>query len=65
MYEAQYYRHQADRARRMARQLHQPDATDLLLQMAVDYEQVAEDLEKGAIEIRHADLMPQNRKRRH
>jgi len=64
MQDATYYRDQADRARRLARQLHQRDAIDLLSQMARDYEDVATDLESGAIDIRHPDLMPQNRKKR-
>jgi hypothetical protein len=41
------------------------DATELLLQTAREYEQVAEDLEIGAVEIRHSDLVPQNRKAGH
>jgi hypothetical protein len=30
--------------------------------MARDYKDIAEDLESGAIEIRHPDLMPQSRR---
>jgi hypothetical protein len=32
----------------------------LLLRMAQDYEDLAEDLENGAIEIRHPELLPQH-----
>jgi hypothetical protein len=32
----------------------------MLLRMAQDYTDIAEDLETGAVEIRHPELMPQN-----
>ena len=64
MHQASYYREQASRARRLARQLHQRDASTLLSQIAADYDDVAEDLENGAVEIRHSELMPQNRRKR-
>jgi hypothetical protein len=31
----------------------------MLIRMAEDYEDIAVDLETGAVEIRHPDLMPQ------
>ena len=64
MHHVSYYREQASRARRLARQLHQHDASNLLSQIAADYDDVAEDLENGAVEIRHSELMPQNRRKR-
>lgn len=64
MHDATYYREQASRARRLARQLHPRDESALLSQMASDYDDVAEDLETGAVEIRHRELMPQNRRKR-
>ena len=33
-----------------------------LWQIAFDYDDIAEDLETGAVEIRHPELMPQNRR---
>lgn len=64
MESASYYREQADRARRIASIIHQPDAIKLLRQFAEDYDSVAEDLENGAVEVRHPELLPQNRARR-
>jgi hypothetical protein len=34
---------------------------EVLQQMARDYDEIVEDLERGAIEIRHPELMPQER----
>jgi hypothetical protein len=59
MRELGYYRDQSARARRLANSISHPEARSALLQMARDYEELAADLEKGAIEIRHAELMPQ------
>jgi hypothetical protein len=64
MHDAKYYRDQATKARRLAWQLRQPDVSALLSQMASDYDDVAEDLEAGAIEVRHRELMPQHRAKR-
>jgi len=48
------------RARRLAARTHaEIDAT--LLRMAQVFVEIAEDLEKGAVEIRHPERMPQNR----
>jgi hypothetical protein len=30
------------------------------LELAQDFDEIAEDLEKGAVEVRHPDRMPQN-----
>jgi hypothetical protein len=54
-----YYREQSERARRLALQL-AGDVRDLLLRLAQDFDDIAEDLEKGAVEIRHPERMPQN-----
>jgi hypothetical protein len=61
MQDAAYYRAQAARARRMARG-QRADIEDSLRQIAVDYDDIAEDLESGAIEFRHPELMPQNQR---
>jgi hypothetical protein len=58
MQEAGYYREQAERARRLACGLIQRDA-EMLERLARDLDDIAEDLERGAIDIRHPELMPQ------
>jgi len=60
MEDAAYYRDQAARARRLARG-GRTDVEEMLSRVAQDYDDLAEDLENGAIEIRHPELMPQNR----
>jgi hypothetical protein len=47
------YRHQADHARQLAEATRQPDLEDMLRQLAQDLDEIAEDLEAGATEIRH------------
>jgi hypothetical protein len=62
MQNVNYYQEQAGRARRLAAgaALRQ-DVTELLQRVARDYEEIADDLITGAIEVRHPDLMPQRR----
>ena len=36
------------------------EAAGALTRAAEDYEEIAQDLERGALEIRHPELMPQN-----
>jgi hypothetical protein len=59
MQEARYYRREAARARRLANAINHPDARDALLNMAKDYEEIATDLERGAVKIDHPELLPQ------
>jgi hypothetical protein len=59
MQDPSYYREQTERAQRLARSQTNRDVEGLLLRMAQDYEDLAEDLENGAIEIRHPELLPQ------
>lgn len=59
MQEPSYYRQQAERARRLARSSTRGDIEEQLLRMAQEYEELAEDLDSGAIEIRHPELLPQ------
>ena len=59
MRELGYYRQEAARARRLAISINHPEARDALLKMAKDYDEIAADLQQGAIEVRHPDLMPQ------
>jgi hypothetical protein len=54
---ASYYRAQAEHFRRLAKLTRQDDLEDFLRALAKDYEEVAEDLEAGATEVRHADLV--------
>jgi hypothetical protein len=61
MHPASYYRDRAQHARRLASRVYQPDVLEVLHQVARDYDDIAEDLEAGAIEIRHPELMPQRR----
>jgi hypothetical protein len=43
----------------MARLMHQPDVTETLRRMAQDFEDIAYDLETGAVDVRHPELLPQ------
>ena len=61
MHPASYYRERAEHARRLASRVYQRDLLETLRQVAQDYDDIAEDLEGGAIEIRHPELMPQRR----
>jgi hypothetical protein len=54
---ASHYRAQAEHLRRLAERTWQVSLEDFLRILAKDYEEVAEDLEAGAVEIRHADLL--------
>jgi hypothetical protein len=64
MHPPRYYREQAARARRMARLMHQPDLNETLRRMAEDFDDVAYDLETGAVDVRHPELLPQLRRDR-
>lgn len=63
MQSAPYYREQAARARRLAAAILEDDACAVLERMAVDFDHIAEDLERGAIEITHPSLLPQQQER--
>ena len=62
MQDASYYRTRAAHMRRMADMVHQRDLRDTLLGAAQDYDDIVEDIEAGAIEIRHPELLPQGRR---
>ena len=62
MHEAQYYRDQAIRLRRFAEETKNSGIGDDLERLAVDFDDIAEDLEQGLIEIRNPDLLPQRRR---
>ena len=61
MQDPSHYRDQSERARRLARSVTSRDVEALLQQVAQDYEDLAVDLETGAVEVRHPELMPQTR----
>jgi hypothetical protein len=54
---ASHYRAQAEHFRRLAERTWQVSLEDFLRILATNYDEVAEDLEVGAAEIRHADLV--------
>jgi hypothetical protein len=59
MQSVSYYILQAQKAERLALLLTDDRARDDLLKMARDYRDIVEDMENGAIEIRHPERMPQ------
>jgi len=61
MHDARYYRDYAARARRLVDSVLDERAREALLGFAKDYDEIAEDLETGAIEIRHPEWLPQRR----
>jgi hypothetical protein len=62
MEHASYYRLQAARAKKLAARLRHRDAAELLRRVAGEYDEIAEDLENGAVVIRHQERMPQYRR---
>jgi hypothetical protein len=59
MQTAFYYREQAKRARRLSRQVTDAADATALRTVANDLDDIATDLERGAIDIKRPDLMPQ------
>lgn len=64
MHPPDYYRKQAERARHLAGLTHQSEMTETLERMAQDFEDIACDLENGAVDVRHPELLPQLRRDR-
>jgi hypothetical protein len=60
MHRAHYYREQAERARRLADHV-TGEVYDALMRLAQDFDDIAADLERGAIKIEHPERMPQQR----
>ena len=54
---AAHFRRQANHARQLADATHKGDVEDLLRRLAKGYDEVAHDIETGANEIRHAELL--------
>ena len=61
MQRAEYYREHAARARRLAGALDDVKLRSEFERMAGDYEDIAEDLERGLIDIKHPEALPQRR----
>ena len=53
---ASHYRERANHLRQLAERTWQRDLEALLLRVAQDYDEIAEDLEAGATEVRHPEL---------
>jgi hypothetical protein len=59
MQQARYYREQAELSRRLAARTTDKPMSKELNKIARDFDDIAVDLEQGAIEFRHPELMPQ------
>ena len=59
MQSASYYRQHAERAERLANAIEHPEARAALETMARDYHHIADDLERGLIDIPAPLLLPQ------
>jgi len=57
MERAAHYRDRANHTRKLADAAWQPDLKDMLRGLANDYDEVADDIENGATEIRHVELL--------
>jgi len=56
--DADYSRRRAVQTRGLSRQMLQPGIRKTLLDLARDYDELADDLANRAIEVRHPELMP-------
>jgi hypothetical protein len=54
-----YYRREAEHARRLLKLVHQAELVEMLTGVIREYDDLAEDLESGAVEIRHPESLPQ------
>jgi hypothetical protein len=59
MQSADYYRETAAKARRLSATITPSETSELLQKLARDYDDIAVDLERGAIEIVHPSRLPQ------
>ena len=57
MDDASYYRERADHPRRLAEMTWQRELEGVVRSLAQDYDETAEDLEAGATEVRHPELL--------
>lgn len=59
MQSSKYYRDNAAKARRLMGGITPGKTSEMLEKLSRDYDDIAADLERGAVEIRHPCLMPQ------
>jgi hypothetical protein len=64
MADVSYYRDRANQLRRLAEMTWQDDLEVSLRRLAQEYDETAEDLEAGASEIRHAELLRKDQRGR-
>jgi hypothetical protein len=64
MVDVRYYRERANHLRRLAEMTWQGDLEVSLRRLAQEYDETAEDLEAGATEIRHPDLLREDQRPR-
>ena len=61
MEQPSYYREHAEQARRIASRTEKGEVARYLRRLASDFDDIATDLENGAVEIRHPERMPQTK----
>lgn len=59
MQSAKYYRENAAKARRLMAGITPGKTSKMFEKLSRDYDDIATDLERGAVDIRHPGLMPQ------
>jgi len=64
MHSAKYYRKQAEHAQKLADLSPAGAFHEAMERIVEDYNDVAEDLETGAVEIRHPEMLPQRNRDR-
>ena len=60
MNEISHYRRQAARAKRLADGTTDREMSEALASAAQDFAEIADDLERGAVEVRHPELVTQS-----
>jgi len=60
MEEISYYLEQAARARRLSAETAQAEIRERLARLAQQYDQLADDIQQGAVDVRHPELRQEN-----
>jgi len=60
MEEISYYLEQAARARRLSAETAQAEIGERLARLAQQYDQLADDIQQGAVDVRHPELRQEN-----
>jgi len=60
MEEISYYLEQAARARRLSAETAQAGIRERLARLAQQYDQLADDIQQGAVDVRHPELRQEN-----